>query len=467
MKKFLSLLLVAVMLLGTVTVLSSCSSVSEKSFEKDAYGTVTTSVKKAYGGFFGDDSGAYRVFERAMEGGMIGVALESETLLGEIDRVEETLYFDKEDDRVVSDTAITYQGEQLALRADLSEKAMIFSGESIFGSDEAYMIDLLTLEADLENSTLLEMLGVSAEDIAELKEILFAEESERELFEDPEQFAEFCNELLAVCRPVTGSEKVDGTACATVTYTVDNDTLDALVRLGLERTVEDAMDREEAYVAFDEATDFESLTLSVTLKLYVAKQSGSLVKAELKGSTAGLDTEKYERDTVEAVLLIGKNEISFEMSESASAWYQVADKHETSRILLTKNEKKDATEYALSVRVSHDGEDSAPLLMTHRYEKESGDFELSISLEAEGATDRVRFTVEGDVHATKKEATVAIRSISYRDVTLSLGLVFTAKRDVEIPAPREDAKNLLTLTEEEVNALVEEFQSSKLFELIG
>lgn len=466
MKKLIAVFLVLAMLLASVVVLSSCSAVKENSFEKDAQGTISDAIQKAYGSFFQDESGMGEVASAAFESGMMQLSLESETLLGEIEKIEETLYFDKESKRYVSDTAVRYGGETYSLRADLLDKVLTLSGESVFGSQTAYAIHFSSLLTDLDNSHLLAMFDITEEELAEFKELLSTIDSGvAENAPTEEEMQALKNEVLALLRPVVASEDLNDTDCVTVTYTLANDTIYAAIKKWVEGTVADEKQRTELLSSLDEAWAELDTNYLFTLKMYVAKRSGALVRAELAGSQSALDPEYPEQSTMSMALSFSETEISITGSAKTSAWYQVEDKNSSYELKLTKAVGEEETKYTFSARTTEDGETETPFSFSYAYKKATGDFTLMLNALDDETEEVESLTVAGKVTVDKTSATLAVNSITSGEVTLNVKFSLIFKKNVELPAA-ENGKNVLTLTEEETEQFLTDFSESKLMQLI-
>ena len=467
MKRLLSVILVLTMLFSCTVAFSSCSKVGEKSFEEDAQGVIKDSLKTAYGAFFADESGMGEMASAAFRGGMMHLSLESETLLGEIDKIEETVYFDEETGRYVSDTAVTYAGETLSLRAELLDKVLTLSGETVFGSTQAYAVNFATMLADMDGSHLLAFLGMTSEAIAELKDQLssLTDVLEENALTEAEEVA-LVNEMLALLRPTLAAEELDGQDCITVTYTIDNDTVYAAAKKWIEGTVKDETKRAEELASLDENVANADTNILYTLKLSVAKKSGALVRAELSGSENSLDEEYPESTTMQMTLTVGETEISLSGSEKTSAWYQIEDKTTAYAVKLTKEVGESETKYVFSMSETEDEETKTPLSFTYTYAKETGAFTLALNALDEETEEVNSISVAGKLIVDETSATLQLDSITSGEVTLAVKFSLSFRKDAEMPAAAS-GKNILTLTEEETEKFLTDFSESKLAQLLG
>lgn len=482
MKKLISVLLVFSMLLSVSVLFSSCSRIREKDLEKDAQGVITDAIGRAYASFFDMEPRVTEVAEKALGGGSMRFSLAGKTLLGDaIGKIEMTTYFNAEDRRSVVDALVNYEGEDLTLRTHCDKNSLAFVSEDVFGSGTAYAISFSTLLTDLDNSALLEMMGMSDTDLAELKDALSAMDDMMEgLEKTEEELARIYNEVLETLLPVVGTEDVavgeKSTACVTVTYTINNDTLKNAATLWIERMVTDAEDRACAISDLEESLAEADGEYEMIIKLYVGKKSRSLVKMTLESETVksedwgeldGVSDEDYtERTTQTMELLLSATEISLTGNGKTSAWYLDEDSTTAYAFKLKKSGTANQVAYDFTASLTEDGETVEPMSAKLTYQKQSGDFTFTITVVEDEAEEPTVLTFLGKITVSEKEAVIAINSVTAEDVTIAFQASITYIAEAETPAAPENAKNILTLSEEEVNTFFEDFSQSNLYQII-
>ena len=121
--------------------------------------------------------------------------------------------------------------------------------------------------------------------------------------------------------------------------------------------------------------------------------------------------------------------------------------------------------YTLTVTGTEDGVTETPLTLSFDYKKADGSFVVGITSNVDGE-DTV-LSLNGNISVKENEAAFAITSVSMGEITLNLNLAVTLKAETAIPEKPANAKDLVTMTEDELMALVEGVMGGKLFEIIG
>ena len=480
MKKLISVLLVLAMLCSMSTLLSSCSAISEGDLQNNAQAVIAEAFELAYADFFDTDTGVSDVAARAQKGGMVHFSLSGKTLLGEkLNKIEASTYLAKDGERAVFDALVNYDGEDLSLRTFLDKERLTLVSEDVFGSNAQYMLDFSTLLTDVDNSALLEMMGMSEEDLAGLKDAISTIEGySGGTAKTEEELARIYNDVLATMLPAIATEELTigaGTvSCITVTYTLNNTTIKNAVKLFVERIFPDTNERAEMLASLEEELSEENTAYNMSLKLYINKESGAMVKAVISGDTvvtnaymgdnSGEDYSERTTGTIEIVL--GATEIALTSNSKTSAWYLDEDTTTAVTLKLKKNDSGDRVVYDLTCSGEENGETQEPLSASLTYQKASGDFVLSVSAKgSDGKTQTV--TLNGKVTVSKDEAVIAVHSVSMDDVTISFQLSLTFRAEAVTPAAPENAKNILTMSEADVEAFFEDFSESNLYQLIA
>ena len=112
--------------------------------------------------------------------------------------------------------------------------------------------------------------------------------------------------------------------------------------------------------------------------------------------------------------------------------------------------------YKLTVK--EDGETQLTGSLT--YSKDSGKFKLS-------AGDDGEFVLEGKITGDESKATLAVSSVTVEEATIELDIEITFDADADIPSTPSNAKNILTMDEDDVEEFVADLKESKLFALFG
>ena len=175
MKKILSLVLVACMLFSSLVLLSSCGkAISVKDFEENPTEALAEVMSNSpmLADELADELGIGEIIAASGNGGSVSIVFESDTLMGDITSISETIYMNGKDKQFVSDTAVKYAGQDLAARIFVDKSGLIINSESLLGSNKAVEINLATLVEKFTNSTMAQMFGMPDEAKAQVNQVL-------------------------------------------------------------------------------------------------------------------------------------------------------------------------------------------------------------------------------------------------------------------------------------------------------
>ena len=466
MKKLLSLLLVLSMILTSTVLFSSCSRVSEKDLEKEAADTIKTAASKSVTEFFDMNEDLFEAAAEAFKGGSVSLSLGGGEAIfgGALGEISETIYFDEDGEKIVSDTEVDIDGEKYSLRLYADDKSIVAGSDNLFGSKKAFSLSLEDLADQLDGSALLEYIGMSQSELVELTEL--AESIDKMLSEEKkeaEDIEQIINDALAELEPETDTEDIetaDGdVACRTVTYTLNKSNIKAAAEILIKGLMPKGDARDEAIDALDDMFD-EDQTFSAEIKAAVAKKGGRLVMLEMKSKTGysvsgdGYYYERHEDSTM--TLLFGETEISCKIKskgEYTDSYSETREHTEEYAVKLTKEDDGDKVKYKLTAK--EDGE--AVVTGTLTYTKDSG--KLKLTVDSYGDT----FALEGKITGDKKKATVEVSSVTMDDVTVDLDIKLTFDAEAKMPAKPSNAKDILDMDEDDIEALLEDMENSPLF----
>ena len=464
MKKILSLVLVLCMLVTSCVLFSSCAKVNTKDIEKNPQATLNEAFENMSSDFFTDDADMGKVIKKALESGAVTLSFESEDLMGGmLTKISETVYMNEKDKKIVSDTAVTMGGEELAARIFFDKSGIAINSEAILGSNKTLAIKLATLSEKLENSFLATMMELEAEDMAEVKDtieqIKIAYESGFE--EDKKEAEKFANELYKLLGQTVSTETVelpDGkkVKCAVASYSITNDTLEAFLKKAYEKYAPDDADADEAVGEMLASLD-EAIELNVTAKVYINQKTNKVVKMGIGGSVTAKEVD--ETATLALDLLFTDKEITVSLD--------VTDIEEPVSIdaKLTKEEADGTVTYKLSVDATSGSVTVNGINASYSYTKKTGDIALNLDIYNDG-DERIAIELKGKITVTKDEAKIEFTSLKFADTTVAFKLTVGFKATAEIPEVPTDAKDVMDLTEEDWTEIMTEFQGSKLGSLI-
>lgn len=470
MKRLLSVLLVLTMLLTSCFFFASCAKVKTQDFEKDAYSALQDVSNKTYEEFLSDEAGMNGVIKDALKSGSVAVVFEGgEELLGVDLKVGETIYFDAANKKYVSDTSVKFGEESLAARLFVDKNGIAINGEDVLGSNKTIAINFATLAEQFAESALSDLIfgGFAPEEtVAEVTEVLNLLKAEYEkLFANDadDKYKEFFNEICKLMKMTVSEEKVelaDGKTanCVVVAYVIDNDVIDAIMDkvIGDMELPEDIKAETEA--AIDEMlTSVDAYDIDISEKLYVNKKTGKSVKTTVAATVKEGETKVLAFD---ATVTFADTEIK------ATFTAETPEEKFNGDLTLTKEEKDGKTAYKLAINAG-DGKGANVNLLnaSYTYDKSSG--AIALSIDVYGEEERTALTINGSINVTKDSAKVEITSVTVAGETYEFKLSVTFTKSAEIPALPSDAKDIVTLTQEDWMEILQEVSTSKIFSIFG
>ena len=470
MKKIFSLLLVVCMLLSSCIVFSSCAKVSQKDAEKDPQAVLSDAFGNTGSTFFEDENSKQllEIIAKALENGSLSLVVESDMLKDQIGlgKITETLYMNSKDQRVVSDTVVNYNNEDLSARIFLDKNGLMLNSESVLGNTNTYALYPANIAEKFPNSIIASMIGLDASAMPEeLSAIL---NSVKDTWEsafaniDSEKADENANALLATLKQTVETDKYENAEgknvkCVQISYEITNQTLKDFVNKALE--LANVTDQSMKDAASEVLEELEALgDMEGYLKIRINQKTNSVEKIFL-GITF---KDKYNGSTLNniyAEIIFGENEIALNTRAMEGTY-----NFETS-MKLTKTVADDAVTYALTVTESDTEGHSATPLTGSFVQKKNGEFTLS-AVATEDEDEKTEFELKGKLTVNKEDATIAINSFKSGDITVEFNVSLTFKTEAEMPAAPTDAKDVMDLTEADIESIMSDFQNSKLGKLI-
>ena len=463
MRKLLSFTLVLCLLLSTCLVMASCSKVSEDKMKKDPASVLSSAMQNTSAQFFKDTANINPVIAKTMQSGSLSISLEAE-LLEEfsVGKITETIYMNEKDKKIVSDTLVNYDGEDLTARLFVDENGIIVNSESIIGNGNSYGLFPATLAEKFTSSELAEIMGLTeAEDIAEVNEVLSTvADAYKKAFEtDKKDSNELSNKLLATMEMTVSEQQIPteggkGIDCVVASYKFTNATCEAYLKLMME---EMNVTDEELSTSIDEAiADMkEEIDVDLTISVFVNAKKGNCEKMTVTGTFSEESMKKPAEIDASITFSATAITVSVDVTVDEEVTTVTAD--------LTKEETKEGVTYQLTVKVKQSGTSVTFAEMTVDYIKSSGDFTITVELPETIEEDVV---IKGKITSEKNIATISVNSVKYDNVEVELKLDITFNATAEIPKTPADVKDVVDLTAEDIEKLMEDFQNSKLGVLI-
>ena len=466
MKKLLSMILVLCLLASS---LIACSKVSTKDVEKNPQEVLGEALEKTGSQFFTDDAGLKPFTAAAMKEGSIAISFESATVKEELGlgKITETIYFNKDQQKAVLDTAVNFRDKDLSARIFVDEKGILVNGASVLGSDTTYAIYPETLKTGFKESALAQMMGATeGEALTLMQETINAvAKAYMEAFEEDKKAAENrANELIATLQQTVTTEKVElsdgkNVKCVITTYTLTNETLRAFFDKVWEQT---ETDNAELKAGYDEEVNnlLNSATINATAKLCINAKTSMIETFDLNGTvTVGAEGEQAQTVEINANATFTEDKISVVVAGKANG---EAESKLTADIV--RAEENGVVTYTLTAKAEDAGVSVELLKASYAYTKKTGDFVVSVRVNEDEKTEEVSLT--GNVKTEKNAATVAFNSIKAGEITVNFDLSITINKKAEMPAFPTEVKDVVTLTAEDIQKMMTDFQKSELGKLI-
>ena len=513
MKKLLALLLVLSMVLVCSVALVSCNQpkdddddeqndaakeeenkkvVTAADFDEDATKALGIALSNAMAQFFGDGAKAEKVLESALNGGSAQITFESDSLLGDVTKISETLYMNANDKKAVSDTVVTYDGEDYSGRVFVTEKGLMFNSASVLGSDKTLALNVDTFFDSFASSAAAEYV-FGGEVPEELDEILAEVKSIYDaLLQESENNEEFSKKFqqIHVDFDMAVTEEGDNIV---VSYTFSNKTIQKaaydIVDIAFDEMENNAALKAVLYeviavsgASIDEMRDEltaelddvfadmdESVKINLASKVTIAKETSAIVAAELTGDCSNPKPEADDEITkfdVDLQLAFGAEEIAIKLDVVTDNVDETALGGE---LKVAKTDAKDTLTYDATVTAYYveDGVEELNdevLNATFTYDKASGDFELSAQAGVEDET--VTFGLTGNYKVDEKTISLAINSVTANAYSVNFDLNIVVKAKDAMPETPGNALDVVALNKAQIEEIEAEIENSPLLKLI-
>ena len=513
MKKILSVVLVLCMLFTGCFMLFSCNNPAANEGEKKLTvedlennpTLIAVGASKALTAFF-DVAGVSNVLN-GMNKGAVSLIVDNADLKDGIGlgKTELTIYSDTQNNllnKLAVKVNAAYADETYGGILYVDKDGIGVAGESIFGTEDAYKVDILNLMKNFESSALKDMLGGEAASeivgtsftlLTDSWKMLFVETVEDSPYNE---MIEWSNNAIKEFKPVVKAETVDGVEALTVTYEITNDTIEAYLNSVVENVPEHYMDVMSNFVdkmgldlSFDKETieegmeliiDRMNLSLVIDLKMTatIACEGGALLNSAIKGDVTPAEelvpNAEDMKISVEMTMDASADAIAFEMKMLADLGEEMGKADISEAINLSKKTeggniviKVDADVAAQIPSMEEKMEYNDIVVLTATY---AADGALNVEAEVNvPESEKIEATLTGSILVKDGKATIAIDSIaaeSFGFEVSDLGISIVIDPTAEVPTP-EGAKEIMSLTSEELMALVESVSNGPLADLFG
>ncbi len=477
MKKIFSLLVALLLLVGAVFALASCGDLSVDEVTKEPHTVLTQAFQQTSAEFFTDDADVGDIVADAIAKGSTTVSFKGTEALGMLTpmladiEVTGVAYSDVKNDRYALEVLVDVgEGEPIEAVLFIDEDGIVLDAPDIVGADKAYGIGFDGIADKVADSKLVEFFGgIEADDLEDVKEVLnTVEEEYKKLFEaDKEAANEFILEIYNALKFVAteGSVTVGEDEVEVIALNLEftDKTLEAVCDAIVDRYVSDEKEALEAKAEIDkmisDITSQYNIDLSVVVN--VDKATKKLANVVVAGSIEPVQSNDMGVE-LDASLAITKEKLTVEGSAQVSRAGVKTGYGFALEGTKTVDEKKAKYEFALDLSTT-DAEGKTVnyndmFKLAFNYDMETGAY----SLEADVSD--TKLSLSGKIVKDDKSVAISITKVGM-GVEIPVDLSITFEAGAEMPE-KPEAKDLLELTEEEVNTLIEDFQTSKIGSLI-
>ncbi len=497
MKKIVSLLLIVSLLIACVATLASCSDgISAKDLENNAGEVLGNAAQQSFSTFFaGGNTGIGSVLEKTADKGKYTILLNSDSLFGELTEIKEVIYVDNKNDAFVSDTGVVYGGETLSAMVYGKNNTVAISGQSIFGDATALLINPKTLSTKLSGSEIAKLLDMDANTASEVGLFInnMVNTGMLDLGSYGEKFAKLYNDILSKMDKKITTEKIDNVDCLVTTYTLDNDAFKDIIDVVYAFASENMVVMSSSEAA-DEATAetkaelrqmlnelVASVDVDMEIKMAIDSKTSALysvkVKGDLKVETTYTDYEydvnadgdKIEKEVIktstetfdiDATLIITDAKIALDID-------MTADEEDVSLAAeLTKKITDGDVKYEL--KITGDAEAGSLNILTASCEhKKNGDLTVEIAIPQGLGGAVTKATFKGSLKAENDKLELIVNSIKVGTQEIDLELTVIAETVDKLPEFPANAKDIVDLSAEECQTIMQKVMESDLATLIA
>ncbi len=488
MKKLLTFMLLICVLVSTF-ILASCSGVSVEAVKENPASAITEATANATTGIFNDETNTGKAVMEALNKGAVILEVEGKDLLGEGNKLTETIYIDSENGKCVLDTNVKMGEDVISALLYLGQNKLAINSNALLGSDVTYLIDITTFMEKFADSELATLFELSESDKAELEEA-FAQikdalnKAPTDIQIPDDEIYVLLNQTVTEETVKAGEDEID---CVVVSYSLDITTLKNIMVKYIEATGYSEKELADIKKSLDDT--FKKLQaaakMEITEKTYINKSENKLFKTTVLMTiepnansslaqygikdkiTLNFETVYGENDVVLTMKLGGLGALLGGASPVAAA--PSANMELTAVVALTKNVTDTAVVYELSAVMTMPSVEIEIGSLTYTYTKSSGDFEIEAELNQllMGTEKPFKATIGGKITASASEAKYQLTSIEYGDKAYTFNISLTFKSVDKIPEIPADAKDIVDLTQKDIEDFMTAFQKTPLYAIIA
>lgn len=438
MKNTFKIFSLLMMLLLCTALLASCGdALSVKKVEADPYGAIMDASQKQIDAMAEMLSGPEATLKKLAEGVS---TYEAELSVPDAAKINLEVVADAKTGAFSGEAAVGAQGVSVTGEIWGDKNQFALSVPMLLG-DGTYGVKFDTFAEDLENSSTLAAFGLSWADLkAQLGldlENMLDKATDSDFQAVLEQYQAECEAIMKEMAPVVAEETVGDVETVTVTYTYTKETF---VKFGeamdkyLRAILGDLVDMAEIDM------DLENMPQSGTYKYYLVKKTGDVQKIEM--DMDGMKgTVNYSTDAAKPL------DMDFYITTSVEGGLTGTIKGSLREVA-----EEGKSGIVMDVETSIDGE-TMPLVLSFIRNDADGKYEMKLAIEGEG-----EMVIGGELTYTETEVRFTVDKVSIPGESMD-GFRLTASARAGGTVEALPAyKNVLNLTNEDLVAILENFQ---------
>ena len=464
--------------------------------KKDPYGAIQN-AGEGVTGWLTDDAQVAGIIAEALANGSVELVLESDALFSmmEVEGLESikgTIYSDAANGKGALEVLVGMSGTEMGGILYVTESGIALGSEALLNTDKVYMIDLSTLlNAELfENSFLPTLIQIPEEDMANVLPALGMAGTlldELAIVDWTTLYSQINDAVNGALNYNVSAGSIKDAAgqkvsCAVISLSVDEASVISALKTAIDAvtipenilalvTGGEAMTQAEAKAMLKQMLDAwiadGTIDLDVepaTTKYYVSLKTGKLVGTQVVSTT--VDEEYDYTSTSITTVLYNENGIVVKMTEEMDGFESGV------AVTLAKTEKNGVVNYKLTADAVMDSFKQTVMTLNASYTKASG----ALAIKG-GVSEGPAIEIGGALTKTDSMASVVFNSLKVKnvevqdgittDVTIDLNLSLTFNKGTAVPALPEDAKDLVTMTEEDWGELMSAYEGSLLATIVA
>ena len=455
MKKISALLAIVMLLSAFVFAFSSCApGINVNSVKDDPAKFLNEAMNKSTSEFFKDDTGIIEIIAQALNEGSVKLSADLTQLAGTDAKLDMSIYSENgaKKQALILDAAFGDTNSTHKLFGD--EKGnFIIQSEELFGSAQAYLLNFDTLVEGFDNSALGALTGEAAAEVkAMLKEYAdMLDEVKNSTVEKANASAKKLYETLNYTTNDAGEN-------VALVMEINNQTIRKFFDKFLEEYPTSESEKEFIKEEFDGMFEMidQAMTIDLDLIYMIRKNNGALEKMDIRGTMTA--------DGMTINVNAGFSVTADKMTIFANAGAEYDSEQATlfDLKLETVKTKSGATvKYTSTAAITMGNATVNAATLTFEHNNNDGKYKLALALAKEffNTPKNVEISVSGTAKKEGGKATLALSEIDIPaelgGIKLELDLSIVFDKDAKLPEFPKDAKDIVTLTEAEIEEIFE------------